>query len=843
MEIITLTLKAIHGINDLLKAREEVVWNKEQCKRLLERLQALISPLEKIKTKADPSQQPLVTTIVQTIERASEFVQEFRQKKSIFKWLKRKDYKDDFQSLHEQVSQHVNDLNLGETVLIGEELHIAIKNAEKADENHLHELLEGIADQIEENHHEQTDMIRAMREGFGEEFKTVKSILAKLDAVNKEYRRCNEIPKEEISLDEMLGRGSFGVVRKGTWSHLQVAVKVFHPGMVTHRIVSMARKEAQVMQTLQHGNVVNFYGLCTEFPILMIVMELAECSLDKCIYNKSFDLPIPARYNILLGIVAGLDFIHGKGVLHRDIKSFNVLVKIRGNFDPPNFKLTDFGLAHDTGANISSSLRSLTIGGGRKGTQGWLAPEADTSDVGYRFTRAADIYSLAILFYELLTRHLPYEGKTEREILRMLDRQQRPNTLFPVENGVAKEAVALMHACWAEDPIDRPSAAAVWKAVKALCASHPYHDKTPPSPPPPPNMEEMMREVEEAKAAVARDKARAEEEAVQRQREFEEERKKWEDERKNEERRREAEVKAEAERKQREADAKAEAERKQRLVEAKVEAERKRNEAAEAERQRREASEKDGRKGKKLIRSDTDIKTAVNAWCDNKRTAEAKYGHISQWDTSKVTSMKELFEDKKDFNEDISNWNVSAVTTMNCTFRNAAAFNQPLDKWEGKVCNVTDMRFMFEGAAAFNQPLEKWNVSAVTNMGYMFNGAASFNQPLDKWEGKVRKVTNMRGMFQNAASFNRSLEKWNVSAVTDMSYMFNGAASFNQSLEMWEGKVRKVTDMEGMFQNAASFDQPLERWNVSAVTNMRGMFSGAGMSFKPKWYYGTCVIS
>ena len=78
MEIITLTLKAIQGINDLLKAREEVVWNKEQCKRLLERLQALISPLEKIKAKADPSQQPLVANIVQTIERASEFVQRCR---------------------------------------------------------------------------------------------------------------------------------------------------------------------------------------------------------------------------------------------------------------------------------------------------------------------------------------------------------------------------------------------------------------------------------------------------------------------------------------------------------------------------------------------------------------------------------------------------------------------------------------------------------------------------------------------------------------------------------------------------------------------------------------------
>ena len=59
----------------------------------------------------------------------------------------------------------------------------------------------------------------------------------------------------------------------------------------------------------------------------------------------------------------------------------------------------------------------------------------------------------------------------------------------------------------------------------------------------------------------------------------------------------------------------------------------------EAEKKRRE-----GPKDKKLIRSDADIKTAVNAWCENKRTAEAQYGHISEWDTSKVTTMKELFE-------------------------------------------------------------------------------------------------------------------------------------------------------------------------------------------------------
>ena len=174
MEIITLTLKAIKGINDLVKAKDEVVWNKEQCKRLLERLEALISPLEKIKTKADPSQRQLVTNIAVTIERALEFVHEFRHKKSIFKWLKRKDYKDDFKSLHEQVSQHVMDLNLSETALISDDLRIAIENAEKTDEDHLEELLEGMADQIQENHHEQKDLMRAMQEGFGEKIELSK---------------------------------------------------------------------------------------------------------------------------------------------------------------------------------------------------------------------------------------------------------------------------------------------------------------------------------------------------------------------------------------------------------------------------------------------------------------------------------------------------------------------------------------------------------------------------------------------------------------------------------------------------------------------------------------------
>lgn len=82
----------------------------------------------------------------------------------------------------------------------------------------------------------------------------------------------------------------------------------------------------------------------------------------------------------------------------------------------------------------------------------------------------------------------------------------------------------------------------------------------------------------------------------------------------------------------------------------------------------------------------------------------------------------------------ISNWNTSNLTNMTQMFNAARAFNQPLNSWN--VSNVTDMQGMFDSgalASAFNQPLNNWDVSNVTNMNYMFRGAENFNQNLSGW--------------------------------------------------------------------------------------------------------------
>ena len=145
----------------------------------------------------------------------------------------------------------------------------------------------------------------------------------------------------------------------------------------------------------------------------------------------------------------------------------------------------------------------------------------------------------------------------------------------------------------------------------------------------------------------------------------------------------------------------------------------------------------------KLSRSDGDIRDAVKLWCSDPAAAEAKYGHISQWDVSHVTDMSMVFKNAHNFNMPLGRWDVSNVTNMYGMFSGAVSFNQPIGNWD--VSNVTNMRDMFLGAESFNQPIGNWDVSNVTNMIDMFCDAESFNHHIDKWD--VSKVANKEEML------------------------------------------------------------------------------------------------
>ena len=164
------------------------------------------------------------------------------------------------------------------------------------------------------------------------------------------------------------------------------------------------------------------------------------------------------------------------------------------------------------------------------------------------------------------------------------------------------------------------------------------------------------------------------------------------------------------------------------------------------------------------------IREAIYEWQRDTTSAENKYGHISSWDTSEVTSMDHLFNIYIDQPIAIGNWDVSNVTNMSHMFSGASSFNQPIGNWD--VSNVTNMSHMFSGARLFNQPIENWDVSKVMDMEYMFNYAKSFNQPIGNWN--VSKATIINDLLRGAEAFNQSTENLDNRNIIKKTFYDNG---------------------------------------------------------------------
>jgi surface protein len=211
----------------------------------------------------------------------------------------------------------------------------------------------------------------------------------------------------------------------------------------------------------------------------------------------------------------------------------------------------------------------------------------------------------------------------------------------------------------------------------------------------------------------------------------------------------------------------------------------------------------------------------------DRQEALLAYGHISGWDTSRITDMKYLFDIRScskisHFNENINAWDVSNVTDMSHMFEGVKSFNQSLNRWN--VGKVTTMEGMFHNTRAFNQPIGKWTVGQVTNMSKMFYNS-NFNQPLNDWD--VSQVTDISYMFADTDTcgshhpFNQPLNAWKVSRVRSMAHMFE-CSRFNQPINAWD--MSSVESVASMFAYNNAFNQPLDQWDVRNIRSFRYMF-------------------
>lgn len=240
------------------------------------------------------------------------------------------------------------------------------------------------------------------------------------------------------------------------------------------------------------------------------------------------------------------------------------------------------------------------------------------------------------------------------------------------------------------------------------------------------------------------------------------------------------------------------------------------------------------------------LRNAIIEWLLDASRAEVVFGHISKWDTSSLTDMRDLFEGitmAPRFNEDLSSWDVSSVTDMSHCFEGASSFNSDLSTW--RVHNVRDMSAMFKGAAAFNSNLSAWDTSNVFKFREMFSGATSFNGDINNWD--ISHSEDLSFMFKDAMAFNGNLSQWtndvdpakasgifSVKWAQKMSHMFQGASSFEGlGLQMWDTSA--VIDMNSMFKGAVKFNTDISPWRVGLVRDFSEMFSGSAFNRSLCW--------
>lgn len=157
-------------------------------------------------------------------------------------------------------------------------------------------------------------------------------------------------------------------------------------------------REAQAATSLLHPNIVNIYDVGEEDKMMFIVMELVEGMTLKEYIQKKGPLEVEETVKIMIELASAINHAHDNDLIHRDIKPQNVLLDENGTV-----KVTDFGIA------IALSATALTQTNSILGSVHYLSPEQARGGVA---TKKSDIYSLGIVFYELLTGKLPFTGET-----------------------------------------------------------------------------------------------------------------------------------------------------------------------------------------------------------------------------------------------------------------------------------------------------------------------------------------------------------------------------------------------------------------------------------------------
>lgn len=246
-----------------------------------------------------------------------------------------------------------------------------------------------------------------------------------------------EIDRRLLEMDKKVASGSCGDLYRGTYLGQDVAIKVLKPERLNTEFEDEFSQEVMILQKVKHKNVVRFIGACTRPPNLCIVTEfLSGGSLYDYLHRQEGTLRLPTLVKYAIDVSKGMEYLHENKIIHRDLKAANLLMDMNNVV-----KVADFGVA-----------RFLTHGvmTAETGTYRWMAPEVINHQP---YDQKADVFSFAIVLWELLTAKLPYDSMTPLQAALGVRQGMRP--IIP--ENTPPTITTILNRCWEADPTKRPS--------------------------------------------------------------------------------------------------------------------------------------------------------------------------------------------------------------------------------------------------------------------------------------------------------------------------------------------------------------------------------------------------
>ncbi|KAF9974197.1 hypothetical protein BGZ73_002450 [Actinomortierella ambigua] len=240
----------------------------------------------------------------------------------------------------------------------------------------------------------------------------------------------------------IIGAGGYGHVYRASWEGREAAVKKFFVVQDDVRQSAAIQREIDIMKTLVDRHVIQFYGTAYHEGMLVLIMDYAEGGCLKRAIDGGRVTDWSTKTRIAQEIARGLAYIHHNGIIHRDLKSMNVLLTGR-----MEVKLCDFGLAT---LKVRSASSTTTL----RGTIRWMAPELFVFRPTY--STKSDIYALGMVMWEMAANcTIPFQHLSSNEmVIRFVHAGEREG----LPQGTPDDYCKWVERCWAHDPLERPEA-------------------------------------------------------------------------------------------------------------------------------------------------------------------------------------------------------------------------------------------------------------------------------------------------------------------------------------------------------------------------------------------------